>query len=176
MATDKNVSTALDIPNFDTKNWTEEQVGFAPYWEPKKGAKIMAQIIQKDAPEESFVRYLMRAGQDMECSRGAKGEDEEGNKQDAEKVLVKKGEYFTVSVYFSLQGLFEFYLVSGLKPWMEITAVEKVKTSKPGRTAWQWKVRVSPEDKRKADQLRAAAAAAKQMSNGAEGQPAQMES
>jgi hypothetical protein len=162
MANEKEVND-LAIPSFDTKNWTEEQVGFAPYWKPKKGEKIICRLVQKDEPEESFVRYLMQAGQDINCFRGGNQadddveENEDGEKQNnAEPVLVRKGEFFTVSVFYSLRGLFDFYLESGLKPWMEIQATDKVKTSKPGRRAWQWKLRVDPKDKKKADTLRAA--------------------
>lgn len=138
------------IPTFDTSKWTEEQVGFAPYWSPVKGASFIARVMQKDIDPEAkqFTRYLMQAGEDLACKRGpADG---------AEDVTVKKGEYFTISVYFSLQGLFDFYLESGHKPWMKVNALEERKTSTPGQTVWTWKLLVSPEDKKKADVLRAA--------------------
>lgn len=185
MANEKDTSTDLAIPTFDTKNWTEEQVGFAPYWKPKKGEKIICRLVQKDEPEDSFVRYLMQAGQDINCFRGGNqnadddenGENSDDEKTSAEPVLVKKGEYFTVSVFYSLQGLFEFYLTSGLKPWMELQATDKVKTSKPGRKAWQWKLRVDPKDKKKADSLRAAIEAKKLAAKNGEGEkPAELTS
>lgn len=145
----KEQNDALSIPTFDTSKWTEEQVSFAPYWEPAPGAKIIARLIQKDVdPEErTFARYLLQAGEDIECARGPADEQE--------KVTVKKGEHFTVSVYYSLQGLFDFYLETGLRPWMQLIALEKVDTSKAGQKVWRWKLLVSPEDKKKADQLRA---------------------
>lgn len=151
MANEKNDD--LMIPTFDTSKWTEEQVGFAPYWRATKGASIIARLVQKDTPEDSFVRYLLQAGQDIECFRGGKGDDEDEDSR--ERVIVKKGEFFTVSVWYSLQDVFDLYLETGLRPWMQLTAVDKVKTSKPGRTAWTWKLLVDPKDKKKADQCRA---------------------
>jgi hypothetical protein len=136
------------IPDFATQTWTEEQVGFAPYWSPVEGASFIGRIVQKDDAAQDFVRYLVQAGQDIECQRGPA--------DNAEKVLVKRGEHFTVSVYSALQGIFDFYVVSGLAPWMKVTAKNQVKTSTPGRAVWQWSVAVSPDDKRKADSLRLA--------------------
>lgn len=134
------------IPNFDKTNWQDEQVGFAPYWKPVTGSFFIGRLVDRDDEAEDFVRYLVQAGQDVECQRGPA--------DDAEKVVVKKGEHFTISVYFSLQGLFDFYLESGLTPWMKISAGEKVKTKTPGRQVFQWKVQLDPADKRKVDAAR----------------------
>lgn len=163
MANEKNPVDALAIPNFDTKGWVEEQVGFAPYWEADKGQKIIARLVGKEEKEGTFTRYLLQAGQDMVCYRGAKTLDDDGKsiKGSAEKVNVKKGEFFTMSVFHSLQGLFDFYEETGLKPWMQIHAVEKVKTSTPGQMVWTWKLLVSPEDKKRADAKRMQLAAEK---------------
>jgi len=146
----KEQNDALVIPTtFDTSKWTEEQVSFAPYWEPEPGSKVICRLIQKDVdPEErTFTRYLVQAGEDIECARGPADAQE--------KVMVKRGERFTISVFFALQGVFDFYLENNLTPWMQIIALEKVPTSKPGQKVWRWKLLVSPEDKKKADQLRA---------------------
>lgn len=139
---------ALDIPNFDeTTDWTSEAVGFAPYWSPEEGAQFIGRVIHKE-PADDFVRYVMQAGVDLKCFTGPA--------DDAVECTVPKGGYFTISVYYSLQGLFDLYLESGLKPWMKVTAGKKVKTKTPGRTVFQWDVKVPKADKAKADAYRLA--------------------
>jgi len=138
MANPKN-NTAMQIPNFE--NWEEEQVGFAPYWNPEENKWFYAQVVDKDERDPQFVRYLMRAGMDTPCKRGPVDSQDD--------ITVKTGEYFSVSVYFSLQGAFDFYLESGIKPYMKVLAINEVKTSTPGRTCWTWKLLVSPDDKKK---------------------------
>lgn len=144
----------FNVPsNFDA----EEQVGFAPYWSPEAGAKFVARVIAKEEAQKDtdFTRYLLQAGEDIACQRG--GGD------NAEDVMVKKGEFFTISVYFSLQGLFDFYLENKFNPWMQVTCIDERPTKKPGQTVWTWKVNCTKDDKKKADTLRAANAA-KQLS------------
>lgn len=156
-----NETSDMAIPTFNTEKWTEEQVGFAPYWQPKKGASFIARVVQKDEGEgNQFTRYLLQAGESIDCKRGPADE--------AEDVKVEKGELFTISVYYSLQGLFDFYLENRFKPWMKVTAVEERKTSTPGQTVWTWKLLVSPEDKKKADQIRTAKLSAKKEEKPAE--------
>lgn len=129
---------AEELPDFAT--WEEEQVGFAPYWNPEKDKWFYARIIEKDERDPEFVRYLMQAGVDTPCKRGpAEG---------AEDVMVKKGEYFTISVYFSLQDLFDLYLETGIRPFMKVVAKDTTKTSTAGRTCWLWTLLVSPETKK----------------------------
>jgi len=144
---------SLAVPTFDTTKWTEEQVGFAPYWEPEAGSSVICRVVQKevDPEERTFARYLLQAGEDIKCYRGPADEQE--------PVEVKKGEFFTISVFYSLQGLFDFYLENkvgfgGSCPWMKVLSVEKRKTSKPGQTVWVWKLFVDPKDRKQADQLR----------------------
>ena len=146
------------LPNFE--NWEEEQVGFAPYWGPAEMKWFYGQVVDKDERDPEFVRYLIRAGVDTQCQRGPV--------EDAEEVLVKAGEYFTISVYYSLQGAFDFYLETGIKPWMKVTAIKTTETSKSGRTVWHWKLVVSPEDKKR---LNAARAQHKAMSDAGEFPP-----
>lgn len=141
MANEKNAMNAVsnDVPNF--ANWEELQTGFAPYWNPEPNSWIFAQIAEKDERQEDFTRYLLRAGVDTKCKRGPA--------DNAEDVIVKKGEYFTISVYFALQGLFDLFLETGLSPWLRIESVAKVKTKTPGQTTWTWKIMCSPEDRKK---------------------------
>lgn len=142
MASAKKNGEILDVDGLpDFAKWEEEQVGFAPYWNPEKDKWFYARIIEKDERDSEFVRYLMQAGVDTPCKRGpADG---------AEDITVKKGEYFTISVYFSLQDLFDLYLETGIRPFMKVTAKDTVKTSTAGRTCWLWSLLVSPETKAK---------------------------
>lgn len=149
------------VPNFD--NWQEEQVGFAPYWNPEEEKWFYAQIIEKDERDPNFVRYLMRAGMDTPCKRGS-----DANQED---VLVKAGEYFTISVYYSLQGAFDFYLETGIRPFMKVIALKEVKTKTSGQTCWTWKLLVSPESKK---QLEAARVKHRQMSDAGEFPPKEL--
>ena len=140
-----------EIPNFD--NWSEEQIGFAPYWNPKPEAWFYAVPVSRDERDSEFVRYLMRAEMDTPCQRGPNEEDESLN----EKVLVKKGEHFSISVYHALAEPFDFYLAcptdAGFEVPLRATATKKVKT-KSGNQCWQWKVQVPPDTKKKLDARR----------------------
>lgn len=129
----------LEVPNFE--GWVDEQVGFAPYWNPEEGKWLYARVIARDERDPSFVRYLMQAGMDTECHRGAEGE----------AVKVKRGEHFTISVYFSLRDLFDLYLETGIRPFIKVLAVKEVPTKTTGRNVWTWKVQVSPDDKKMID-------------------------
>ena len=151
---DKN-EVIVQIPNTD--GWVTEQTGFAPYWNPVEGASFFGIVVEKDERDPEFVRYLMKAVCDTPCKTGS-----EDNEED---VLVKAGDYFTVSVYFSLQGLFDFYLENGINTVMKVTAKKQVPTKKTGRKVWQWQVQVSPKDKQLADRKRAELMAAQVAEN-----------
>lgn len=138
-ATNKK-SDALAIPDFS--KWEEEQVGFAPYWNPETDKWFLGQVVSRDERDPEFVRYLVKAALDTPCKRGPV--------DGAEEVLVKSGEYFSISVYYSLQGLFDAYLEMGIvPPVMKVIAVKEVKTKKAGQTCWTWKVLISPDDKKR---------------------------
>jgi len=127
------------LPDFS--KWEEEQVGFAPYWSPAEEKWFLAQVFARDDRDPDFIRYLMRAGMLIPCKRGA-GED-------AEDIAVKPGGFFTISVYTSLRDTFDFYLESGIRPFVRIEAIKEVPTKKTGQTCWTWNVKVSPTDKKK---------------------------
>jgi len=146
VAVSKAPVDALGVPDFSPENWSEEQVGFSPYWNPEEGKSFIGRLVEKDERDPNFVRYLIQAGEDLECARGPS--------EEAETVIVKKGEFFTISVYFSLQGVFDLYLESGIRAWMKVTATGISKTKTPGRTVWQWKLQVPKEAKRLADAYR----------------------
>lgn len=146
-----SVDPNAGLPDFST--WSEEATGFAPYWNPEENAWFFARIIDKDERDPSFVRFLMQAGHDIPCKRGPA--------EEAEDVMVNKGEFFTISVYYSLQDLFDFYLelarTGALTPtqqFMRIMAIDKSKT-KAGQKVWNWKVLVDPQTKLIANQARA---------------------
>jgi len=134
------------LPDFD--KWEEETVGFAPYWNPEEGKWFYARIVERDDRDPEFVRYLFQAGMPTPCARGA--EDSET----FEPVMINTGEYFTISVYFSLQGLFDLYLETGHRPYIKVISVKKVPTKKTGRNVWLWKVLSDPKDKRIMNQKR----------------------
>jgi hypothetical protein len=146
MSTDKSVkSTEMAVPDFS--KWEEEQVGFAPYWNPEPLKWFLGRVVARDERDPDFVRYLMRAELDTPCKRGPVN--------DAEDVMIRKGEFFSISVYHSLEGLFNTYLEIGVTPAMKVTAVKEVPTKKSGQTCWTWKVQISPEDKKLLNKKRA---------------------
>ncbi len=150
----------LDIPDFEKVDWTSEAVGFAPYWSPEEGKQFIGRPVHKDESAEDFIRYVMQAGVDLDCFTGPA--------EDAVAIKVNKGAFFTISVYHSLQGLFDLYLESGLKPWMKVTAGKKVKTKTPGRSVFQWDVQVSKKDKGEADAYRLSRRKAPELAEGEE--------
>ncbi len=146
----------------DFSNWSEEQIGFAPYWTPEEGESVAFTVLSRDERSEDFHRYICRAEQNqVQCYRGKSA--------NAEEVIVKRGEQFTMSIYDSLDEPFMFYLASGLSPRLRLTAKEKVPTGNAGREVWKWTLLVDPAVKPQLDALRAGHVA-KQMTNG--GKPA----
>jgi len=125
--------------------WEEVQVGFAPYWSPEENAFFVGYVVARDDRQPDFVRYLVQAYQDTKCQRGPV--------DGAEDVLVKKGEYFTVSVYHALAEPFDFMLANftakGDPAPLRMQALKKVKTSTVGQTCWTWKMTMPPDYKKK---------------------------
>jgi len=143
---DKVKASAPDaLPDFST--WSEEQIGFAPYWSPAPGKWFYAVPTAIDTRDPDFVRYLFRALAPIECQRGPK--------DDAESVLVGPGEYFSMSVYYALEQNINFYLESGIFPPLHVTSTKEVKTKTVGQTVWQFRVKVSPETRALLDAARA---------------------
>lgn len=131
---------------FDFTTWVDEATGFSPYWNPAENKYFVGRLVSKDVQDPDFVRYLVQAGEDLECAQGPAAT--------AEKVTVRKGEFFTISVYFSLQDIFDIYLESGIRPWMKVTAGKKLPTKKPGRFVFKWRIQVSPADKARTDEAK----------------------
>ena len=117
----------------DTTGWVEQQLGFAPYFNPTPGAKFVATPIEIDDKDPDFVRYVFIAEHAMECQQGPK--------EDAEPVLVEAGGQFTMAAYASLSMVFEDYL--GLK--CRVTVKDKIKIA-DNKTLWRFTLAVSQED------------------------------
>lgn len=131
-----------DLPDFD--KWDDIQIGFAPYWNAEAGAWCFAEVIAKDERNPEFVRYLMLAHTDTKCSRGPK--DPETHKAE-EDVVVKKGECFSVSLFYSLSRELDYQLylrTKGHNVPVRVEAKKQTKTSTAGRTVWQWSVKNDP--------------------------------
>jgi len=128
----------------DFSTWEEEQVGFAPYWNPEEGKFFVGTVVARDERDPEFLRYLIKAVVDTVCKRGPVDE--------AEEILVRKGEFFSISVYHALAEPFDFILENftarGVDIQMKLTAVKEAKTKTQGRTVWQWKMHLPPEHKK----------------------------
>lgn len=134
--------TTKGLPDFD--KWTDEQIGFAPYWKPEEGKWFFGMPIAIDNRDPKFIRYQFVAGADTPCRRGPS--DEENDRSEA--VIVKTGETFSVSVYYSLRDVFDQYLQYGAetgKPVLvRVDALRTVPT-KNQPECWQFRARLSPE-------------------------------
>ncbi len=135
------------MPDFD--KWTDLQIGFAPYWHPKAGEWIYAELIAIDARDPQFIRFQFKSLKTMECRRGPANEDESAGAV-GEVVTVNPGETFSVSVYYSLMDEFRFHNYyrnkTGQPVPIRVDALKKVKTaSKEGRMVWNFRVRTTDE-------------------------------
>jgi hypothetical protein len=125
------------------KDWKREQVGFPPYWAPiREGALFFGRVVALDTRQDNFHRYVVQATKfPMFCRLGPA--------DDAEKIMVQTGDFFTVSAYASLP-LEEFFDVEVL-----VAATKKRKL--PGNEAsdgvkrdlWMWDVRVESEKEKR---------------------------
>lgn len=125
------------------KGWSREQVGFPPYWGPKhEGALFFGRVVALDTRQDNFHRYVVQATKfPIFCRLGPA--------DDAEKIMVPSGDFFTVSAYASL-ALEDFFDIEVL-----VHAVKKRKL--PGNEAsegvkrdlWMWDVRVESEKEKK---------------------------
>ena len=142
-ATNKAPQSATKADEIDFSTWEEEQVGFAPYWNPEPGKFFVGTPVARDERDPSFLRYLIKAAVDTQCKRGPVDE--------AEEVLVKKGEFFSVSVYYALaepfDAILENFTSKGTDILAKVTAIKTAKT-KEKNDVWQWKMHLPPEHKK----------------------------
>lgn len=125
------------------KGWSRQQVGFPPYWSPQReGQPFFGRVVALDTRQEDFYRYVIQATKfPMFCRLGPA--------DDAEKILVQPGDFFTVSNYASLP-LEDFFDI-------EVIAIATKKRKLPGNEAskgvkrdlWMWDVRVESDKEKK---------------------------
>lgn len=146
--TQNAAAKAEGLPDFST--WEKLQTGFPAYWQPtEKGQWIYGRLVAKEDATDvagSFTRYLVQAGVPTKCLRGSKND---GNQREVE---VPAGDYFTISVYYALQGQFDFMIEQNFMPTMRLEVGVKNKT-KASRTVWDWELKVAPESKNKINML-----------------------
>ena len=151
MATKNPAPVASKNPEIiaGTEDWVEQQLGFAPYYNPKIGDTFVATPVEIDDKDPEFNRFVFVAGMIMECARGPK--------DDAEPVTVNDGEQFTMGAYAMLAPLFEDYL--GMK--CRVTVVDQIKIADGKRTLYRFKLAVSPSDNKLIAERKAARTKAK---------------
>ncbi len=133
--------TVEGLPDFD--KWTDEQIGFAPYWQPGIGKWFFGMPVAIDMRDPKFIRYQFIAGADTPCKRGPSDEENERS----ESVVVKKGETFSLSVYYSLRDIFDQYLQYGAETGKPVLVrVDALKTvpTKNQPKCWQFRARLDP--------------------------------
>lgn len=131
-----------NIPGVDLSGMEDEQVGLPPYWGPSEEAMnqgvaqgFYAKVAAFDDKDPEFHRYVMQSMQpELLCHRGpADG---------AEEMMVKKGEFFSISDYNGLPlGQY-----MGLGP-IFVYVKDKVATATAGRSVWVWGVKVDKATK-----------------------------
>lgn len=125
--------TKNQVPNFD--EFESEQIGFPPYWNPEEGKFLYAMPVARDERDPKFHRYVWKAMIDTECQNGPA--------DDAEKVIVKAGEFFTTSAYYTFDDL---PLAVYMNIPIHLTALEKTDTNS-GQKVWRWALKLSKENK-----------------------------
>lgn len=121
----------------DTSGWEEENISFPPYFTFQAvGEYIIGSLEKYDARDPEFPRYVFKAAMDTQCHQGKKGEEK--------AVVVKPGEFFTISAYGGLNPEVLQELV-GLP--MKLTVTGKRDVGKPSPML-VFQVLMSPESKR----------------------------
>ena len=120
--------------------WAREQVGFPPYWAPlREDSMFFGRVVALDTRQQDFQRYVIQATKfPIFCRLGPA--------DDADKVMVPAGDFYTVSVYAGLP-LADFFDI-------EVCVRATKKRKLPGNEAsggvkrdlWQWEVKVEPKD------------------------------
>ena len=141
---DVNLNTAPE-------GWESEQIGFPPYWNPTMkeddkgktipgtGNSFLGMPIQRDSRNPDFERYVIEASRDIMCKKGPA--------EDAEEILVRKGEFFTCSVYAALP-LEEYF---GYEVFVQPARKRKLAPTpeiNQKRDLWDFDLKVSPATKK----------------------------
>jgi hypothetical protein len=143
MAKQNNVKEA-ETPVVDKfAGFVEEQVGFAPYFEPRPDTYFYGILNGVDMADPKFLRYTFTAAEDVECFTGPA--------DDQVPVTVHEGETFTCSVYAQLRDRFDEYLAllgEGVVVPVRVRVFGKSeKTTKAGFKYWEFGISVSAENK-----------------------------
>ena len=120
----------------DLSTYEEERTtAFPPYWKPMLGFGFIARVVELDARDPEFLRYVLQSAQDeLSCRQG---------RADADSfVTVLKGEYFSTSVYRGLP-LHEYM---GLEDPIMVVCVGTREVKGRPNDMWIFKIRTSKRD------------------------------
>lgn len=115
---------------FDDSGTVEEQIGFPPYWSPASGRKLRIRVTAFDQRDPTFPRWVVQATHNVACQSGPSDE--------AEPRLVKKGEFFSMSLYAALP----------LQKYVGEEVIVECKEERDigsGKSLWVWSLRCTPE-------------------------------
>lgn len=144
------LSNPEEVSPEEFANHTELSTSFAPYWNPApkdmlpkvylndyvrqgKGFWFVATPVEFDDRDPEFKRWGLIAERDLVCMKGS----ETAGTQ--EKVIVRKGEPFTVSVYGSLP------LENFIGIPVKVQVVDQQPSPPPKKPRWVFKVTADPE-------------------------------
>lgn len=138
----------------DFENWETEKLGdFPPYWNVEEGKQVYAKAIGVDYRDPDFRRIILEAQADTECQRGP-------NDDDAETVIVPKGEFFTMSEYSLVSSQVGFLIELGI-PFV-LKCVEKVQSkTNPKQSYFTWELKMAPDSRKQLQAARAKASIVK---------------
>jgi hypothetical protein len=145
------LSNPLEAMPEEFADHKEENLKFAPFWKPVpidmverdyvrdyvrkgRGLWFYGMPVEFDNRDADFQRWRLIAGADLVCYRGSVAQGKE------EKVIVRKDEPFTISVYASLP--LENYI--GIR--IKVQVVDQVPTDRP-KPRWVFQVTVGEADK-----------------------------
>jgi hypothetical protein len=118
--------------------WEEIETGFPPYWKPEIGKMILGKVCVVDFRDPSFPRVVLQATKvAIPCQRGPV--------EGAEDVLVKPGEFFTMSEYAALNLGNYIDLEVAIKCVGERGVPADKTRNLPKRDMFEWKVWATPE-------------------------------
>ncbi len=141
------VNDEVNLPANPFEGWSEEQLGFPPYFKAAIGKGFFARVITVDVRDPEFIRFVLQyLGMPNDFKKPTQLDTttplkcQKGKKDDAEDVMVKPGEFFTTSNYGGLP------LENFLGESATIACTGKVSTGKPN-DMYTWTVLTSAETK-----------------------------